>query len=246
MAFAPSSLDPKSFEVLTWLKLHDPGFYYTDIGDGNLFWNWTPAAYQLEMPVFNFHYNQHLVTQDLQTTSGSPIVASPKYQVLESIKLPDNGAVLLHDFNGILLWYYPDALPVAFLLPEITNLENGRLESKNVVPVGAAYYGPNQIEVTAHSDGSNDRLVVLVSNYPGWKLSIDGKPAILTPINYYLGANALAGEHTYTFVFDPPLYRIGLMITLFFILASILLILSESVLLKKVILFLGTEKSEGG
>ena len=66
--------------------------------------------------------------------------------------------------------------------------------------------------MTAHSGSSNDRLVVLVSDYPGWKLSIDGKPAKLTSVNYYLGANVLAGEHTYTFVSRPSLYRMGLII----------------------------------
>jgi hypothetical protein len=243
MAFEPGSLDPKSFEVLTWLKRHDPSLYYTDIGGWEIFWSWTPAAVQLEMPVFNFHYNQHLVTQDFQTTSDAAIVASPKYQVLPSIKTPDEGAVLLHDFDGVLLWYYPKALPVAFLLPETVNLEGGKLESKDVIPLKSAYDGPNQVKVTAHSGNSNERLVVLVSDYPGWKLSIDGKPAKLTPVNYYLGANVLAGEHTYTFVFDPPLYRMGLRITQIFLLVSVLLILSESVALKKAIIFLGTQKS---
>ena len=243
MSFEPNSLDPKSFEVLTWLKRHDPGLYYTDIGGGEIFWSWTPAAYQLEMPVFNFHYNQHLITQDFQTTSDASIVASPKYQILQSLKTPDKGAVLLHDFDGILLWYYPNALPVAFLLPETVNLEGGKLESKDVIPLDAAYDGPNQVKVSAHAGSSNDRLVVLVSDYPGWNLSIDGKPAKLTPVNYYLGANVLAGEHTYTFVFDPPLYRMGLIITQIFLVVSVLLILSESVALKKAILFPGTQKS---
>ena len=174
------------------------------LGVGKSFGVGLPAAYQLEMPVFNFHYNQHLVTQDFQTTSDASIIASPKYQILQSIKTPDEGAVLLHDFDGVLLWYYPKALPVAFLLPETVNLEGGKLESKDVIPLEASYYGPNQVKVTAHSGSSNDRLVVLVSDYPGWKLSIDGKPAKLTSVNYYLGANVLAGEHTYTFVFDLP------------------------------------------
>ena len=99
------------------------------------------AAYQLEMPVFNFHYNQHLVTQDFQTTSDASIIASPKYQILQSIKTPDEGAVLLHDFDGVPC-DYPKALPVAFLLPETVNLEGGKLESKDVIPLEASYYGP--------------------------------------------------------------------------------------------------------
>ena len=57
-------------------------------------------------------------------------------------------------------------------------------------------------------------VVALVSNYPGWKVLRDDKPIQLTPVNEYLGAPAIPGEHTYTFIFDPPLYKIGLIVTL--------------------------------
>ncbi|MBP8948895.1 MAG: hypothetical protein KBG73_08640, partial [Candidatus Promineofilum sp.] len=47
------------------------------------------------------------------------------------------------------------------------------------------------------------RLVVLVSDYPGWQLWVDGERAAVEPLNGYLGAALRPGAHTYAFVFRP-------------------------------------------
>ena len=70
--------------------------------------------------------------------------------------------------------------------------------------------GPNRVVVRADAPaGDVDRLVVLVSDHPGWRLRVDGRPAEVVPANRYLGAIAVAGAHTYVFEFDPPAYDVG-------------------------------------
>jgi hypothetical protein len=233
--FGPSLLEPKSFKALQWLKNYDPSLYYTDLGGGSLFWSWLPAAYEFEMPIINFIYNQRLASRYKQAAEDSPFEASPKYQFLQSIEAAPPGAESLHDFDGIQLLYYPDALPFAFIVPNDA-LETGvKMDHTKAIPVQVSYDGPNRIKVVAESDGIASQLVVLVSDFPGWKLSVDGEPAIMTPINYYLGAKPLPGKHTYTFIFNPPLYRIGLLITMVSILIALLTILSESLPLREAI-----------
>ncbi len=52
-------------------------------------------------------------------------------------------------------------------------------------------------------------LVVLMSYYPGWKLLVDGKPAVVAPYNGYLGTKMLPGEHTYIFYFLPTQFIVS-------------------------------------
>jgi uncharacterized membrane protein YfhO len=86
----------------------------------------------------------------------------------------------------------------------------------------------NVIEVKANPPASDDRLLVLESFHPGWCLEIDGKRAG-APENYggFLSTQALTGEHTYRFVFDPRSFRFGAAITVGTILGAVLLLLSR-------------------
>jgi hypothetical protein len=235
-AFGPHSLDLVSFEALSWLKNYDPGLYYTDLGGGLYFWSWAPAFYELEMPVINDNDQvERLATSFKQADENSPFIATPKYQFLMSNQTPLPGAQLVNNIGGYQLWYYSDALPFAFTVPEYA-LETGqKLDHSQAKPAMVTYEGLNSIKVVAQTDTTSPLLVVLVSDFPGWKLTVDGNPAIMTPINYYLGAKTLPGLHTYIFTYDPPLYHIGLIITLFSIYAAVVIFLSESLLLHKAI-----------
>jgi len=83
----------------------------------------------------------------------------------------------------------------------------------------------NVIEVVAQAPPGHDRLLVLESFYPGWRLEIDGRRAG-GPDNYagFLSTEALPGEHTYTFVFDPASFRYGAAITIGTLLGAVLLL----------------------
>jgi uncharacterized membrane protein YfhO len=72
-----------------------------------------------------------------------------------------------------------------------------------------------------------DALMILMNNYPGWRLPIDGKPAQVRDYNGYLGAKMLAGEHSYQFYFLPTKYIVGASISLgAFILSAVVLLFS--------------------
>ncbi len=229
IAFGPHSLDLTSIKALTWLKQYDPSLYYTDLGGDLYFWSWAPAAYNLEMPIINdSNQVERLASSTAQASENSPFIATPKYQFLQSNQTPSTGAQLVTEIDGYQLWYYPEALPFAFIVPEGSIEPGTKLDLSKTIPMEVSYEGLNKINVVADFSSSADKLVVLVSDFPGWKLSVDGKPAILTPINYYLGTQPLPGKHTYSFVFDPPLYHVGLLISLYSIYMAILLILSES------------------
>jgi hypothetical protein len=213
-SFAPRPLNSKSNTALRWLKNYDPGLYYTATGGGYIYWDWTPVAYNLEMPIINFDYGRRLVSQDAQRGEDSPFFATAKYVLtLPDQPLPEN-AELLKDFDGVGLWYLPDALPYAFSADPAYLQPYTTLAGQPVSPLSARLDSPNRVVVTGEPGQSDDHLVVLVSDYPGWQLRVDGQTAELSPVNGYLGAEMLPGKHTYTFTFSPGKHYIGLTISL--------------------------------
>jgi hypothetical protein len=221
-------LDPKSFAALGYLRRLDPGTYYVHMGGLGPEWSWTPAAYLLEMPILNFQYNRHLASQDDQRRPGSPFYAKAKYLLALPIHPKPPNARPIQTFQDWVLWRDPDALPFAFSIPA-THLDSGRqVSSSDVTAVSGRIVGPNRVVVRAA--GSRDRkLVVLVSDYPGWQLSVDGKPARAEPVNGYLGASLKDGLHTYTFEFRPRGYVAGIVVSLASLAAAAFLIVRESV-----------------
>jgi uncharacterized membrane protein YfhO len=68
------------------------------------------------------------------------------------------------------------------------------------------------VEVDAPSDG---HLVVMDTIYPGWKATVDGRPAELLPANWMGRAVAVTrGPHRVEMTFAPASVRVGLFITL--------------------------------
>jgi hypothetical protein len=209
-AFAPRLRNAKSFTALNWLKNHDPDLYYTSIGGDAIFWDWTATAYELEMPVINFDYGRRLVTYDAQRHSNTQFFAKPKYVFAQPDQQMSPAARLLRDFDGVNLWSITDALPFAFSVGPDSLRPGKPLSVKDVSPLAARLDGPNRVVVNGEPSKPGDRLIVLVSDYPGWRLSVDGQPGKLLPENDYLGAAMLPGEHTYSFVFRPSKHYIGL------------------------------------
>ena len=88
----------------------------------------------------------------------------------------------------------------------------------------------NVIEVVATAPAGHDRLLVLETFYPGWRLEVDGRRAGgLDNYAGFLSTEALPGEHTYTFVFDPASFRYGAAITIGTVFGAIVLLLSRAV-----------------
>ena len=209
--------------LLGWLHEADPGVYYIDAGITQADWRWTAYAYEYGLPVFNFRYNRRVLSMDDQYKAGSPFYAQPKYILapVDQASLP--GTTLYTTIDGINVWYQPDALPYAFAAAR----PDGPINRHSVVEQTVRLDGPNRVVVNGQADDSGGHLVVLVSDYPGWRLRVDGQPATLQPLNGYLGAALLSGEHTYVFEFRPPLHYIGLGVSLAALLVCVWLLGSD-------------------
>jgi hypothetical protein len=213
-AFIDQRIDPKSFAVLRWLKDYDKSLYYVNIGGGAIYWNWTPAAYSLEMPVINFLYSRHIRAQESQQADYSPFIARAKYQISLIDQTAPANSKLVHEADGIMVWQVPDVLPYAFSVSPKLIQEYSHLETDRVAPVKVRLNGTNQVIARGSPRKEGEVLVVLMSNFPGWKLSIDGRPAQVTSYNGYLGAKMLPGEHVYQFYYQPTPYFVGAGISL--------------------------------
>ena len=84
-----------------------------------------------------------------------------------------------------------------------------QLAASQVNAIKVSLDGPNRVVAQGTPEQDGEVLVVLMSNYPGWKLLIDGQPAPVTPSNGYLGAKMLPGPHSYVFYFLPTQYVAG-------------------------------------
>jgi hypothetical protein len=181
----------------------------------------------LEMPVINFLYSRHLDTLEGQRTQYSPFFAIAKYQIsLPDQPVPDN-AKLIREFEDVKVWEIPDALPYAFSVQPVLIQQYTKLKTNQVNSVKVRINGPNQVIARGAPKRSGDVLVVLMSNYPGWKLLVDGKPAQVTPYNGYLGAKMLPGEHSYLFYFLPVQFIIGASISVITTLLLLIMIFSS-------------------
>lgn len=209
-AMHPNSRLDAARETLAWLRAEDPGPYYVNIGGGMPMWSWVAHAYELEMPVMNFRYNRRVLSMDAQFASESPFHATPKYIIAGQQEAQPGGSRLMNVVNGMNIWHQPDALPYAFTVADPA----GPIDSQTAREQTAVIDGPNRVIVGDAAGEASDHLVVLVSDYPGWRLTIDGAPAEVAPVNGYLGAAMEPGEHTYVFEFRPPQHAIGLGISL--------------------------------
>lgn len=229
-AFARQNIDPKSFAALSWLKNYDPDLYYTNIGGGVIIWGWTPAVYTLEMPMINFNYNRQVATHDWQRRPEAPFFAKPKYMLAPHDQPRPADARFLRDFDGIGLWHLPDALPYAFNVSDALLRSGAPITPDDVAHVEVKLDGPNRVVASADTTRQDAQLVVLVSDYPGWQVSVDGQPAPMLPANGYLGTRMLPGQHTYTFTFSPPQYYVGLGISLLTLVIVFGMLLPDSAL----------------
>ncbi|KPJ75679.1 MAG: hypothetical protein AMJ54_14230 [Deltaproteobacteria bacterium SG8_13] len=71
----------------------------------------------------------------------------------------------------------------------------------------------NRVEIDIRTEG-NGLLVLSESHHPGWRATIDGRPARILRANYVLQAVAVgAGDQTVVFEFDPAILKAGLAVT---------------------------------
>jgi hypothetical protein len=90
-------------------------------------------------------------------------------------------------------------------------------------PLGAtaklASYGAEKVVIDATA--TNPSLLVLTDSfYPGWKATVDGKPASIERVDYVLrGVKIGPGHHTIVMRYQPTSWRIGWIVSLLALLA---------------------------
>jgi hypothetical protein len=85
------------------------------------------------------------------------------------------------------------------------------------VPAQAASirrYEPSRVEIDAHP--ARPALLMLNDmNYPGWTVSVDGRPAAIVSADFvFRGVLLSPGSHAVTFTYDPVSIRTGLIVSI--------------------------------
>lgn len=87
----------------------------------------------------------------------------------------------------------------------------------NTQPISAAEitgYQPSHVEIDVN-DPTGGFLVLTDAFYPGWKASIDDRPAVVQRANYLFRTIAVPpGHHRVAFVYDPRSFKLGAALTL--------------------------------
>ncbi len=143
---------------------------------------------------------------------------------------------LLHEESGVWIYERPSALPRAWVTTQTEVLDDARILTRIheadfdprttalvETPTPCASNGePGQAEVIrddgnrleARVQGGGGLLLFSEVDYPGWRAFVDGNAVPLLRADYVLRALCVpAGDHEVTLVYDPPLLKIGALIS---------------------------------
>jgi hypothetical protein len=120
-----------------------------------------------------------------------------------------------------------DLRSVAFVETDQPQELAGYISRTAVTPaesVAITRYEPQRVEILANLE--HPGLVILADvYYPGWHLTIDGKPAPIYRTNRMMrGAAVQAGCHTLVYTYNPSSFRLGAVVSITGLLALVLLI----------------------
>ena len=75
-------------------------------------------------------------------------------------------------------------------------------------------YGAQRVTITARAKQAAE-LVLSDTYYPGWQVTVNGRPAQISPVDYLLrGVAVPAGHDRIVFTYDPASFRIGWIVSL--------------------------------
>jgi hypothetical protein len=90
-------------------------------------------------------------------------------------------------------------------------------------------HNPGKIKIDCPELPLPGVLLFSENNYPGWAVQVDGEPAeILTIDGTFLGVQLDSGKHRVEFTFNPPNFRIGLIVSVISIVIVVLLSIATS------------------
>ncbi len=144
---------------------------------------------------------------------------------------------LVLERDGVYVYERPGALPRAWIVPHVEVIEDdaallARIHDPDFDPRATALVEsvlecentgePGEImslrdqgnQITVRVQGGGGLLVLSEIAYPGWRATVDGRRAALARADYVLRALCVPpGEHRIVLVYDPPLLKVGLVIT---------------------------------
>src|SRR5262249_18023329 len=87
-------------------------------------------------------------------------------------------------------------------------------------------YGPQRVVATADSRGTG-MLVLTDVYYPGWKVTVDGKPEAIRQVDYLLKGVLLSpGHHRVTFSYQPSSFKASWIISAIGVIALVALVVT--------------------
>ncbi|MFQ5593800.1 MAG: YfhO family protein, partial [Anaerolineae bacterium] len=214
-----------SYDIMRWLRGFDSSEYYVGNPNG---WHGSVLSSGLRYIDAWYHFG------DIRSVTGvanrRPVRARPHYLVLGNESEPDfPDPIAVREFETHTVYKLPHSLPFAFAVENETLLdtsERSELQSDHVSPLQPYFPGPNGVEVITEGD-ANTSLVVLMTKYPGWQVTVDGRKQELKNVGGYLATDLQAGIHKYVFSFNPASFKYGLILSLLSLLAVIGLLVSD-------------------
>ncbi len=121
----------------------------------------------------------------------------------------------------------PDSLPYAFVTEETTlKTAADTLTRANTVSITVATHNLDEIilQATTSNTLSDSRAILVVqeTNFPGWEANVDGRPTPHYTVGTvapggsrggFIGVPLQPGTHTYTLRYEPPGFKLGIIIS---------------------------------
>ena len=224
-----------AYAAVNWLRQHDLSAYYVRPQANN---SWYEPVISAGMRYIDMWY-PHADIRSLDGASNRRYIqAQPNYFFMAESS-PETGFPDMQWIAGVQgynIYRLPHSLPVAFQIAdaELAAGEDGRwLQAEDVLPLQPYFPGPNSIEIIfagsgpSGSQATGNTLVVLVTQYPGWRLRVDGQPREMKNISGYLAAEVLPGVHRYEFSFRPASFFAGLLVSLFALGITLFMLVSD-------------------
>ena len=207
-------VDPVPYQVMDWLKKQEPISSYIRIDPNN---QWYLPVISNRLKFIDMWYPFEDIRRYDNQINLRPVQARPHYLILGKDQSPSEygQSVLVHEVEDNRIYRLVESLPMAFKvnLSELKSSTPEELKREDVIELNPLFINTDSVELIEKGD-EQDILVVLITNYPGWRLRIDGKPAKIENAGGYLATPMMKGVHKYRFDFQPFPFYLGALISL--------------------------------
>jgi hypothetical protein len=217
-----------AYDVFSWLRRYDPEIYYVRNNPNN---SWHDAMISNKHRFIDVWYHFANIRSLDGMVNKRPVIAQPHYIIQSAADAPPQATeyTLVSQVEDSNIYRLPQSLPMAFAVGNVELLkgsEAGNLQANDVTTLTPFFSGTNELEII--TEGREDQsLVVLITHYPGWQVTVDGKERALKNIGGYLATDLLEGIHKYVFSYKPRPFFLGLASSLFFSAITIYLFMSD-------------------